>query len=111
MKTAKYVIHHVIDGEKTSVFHTDDSFLEFAKLIARENEDIEPESASAAVQYIHTFCPNLELTLDVEMCSKDDIARVIYVYASTNDYHRYENKISFQEYVKQWVKDNFPFSA
>lgn len=64
-KAAIYVIKHVIDGEKESVFKTDSEFVHFVRQIAVENEDEELSitCVGEAKDYLENYCPNLELSI------------------------------------------------
>ena len=58
-----YKVAHLL-GEKTSVFNTDEEFVEFANLICKENEDdnwFAIHNAVDAKDYIKQNCSNLKL--------------------------------------------------
>lgn len=107
----KYLVHHTTDGEKSSIFHTDEAFLAFAKLIAKENGDPPPRSAAGAAGYIYRFCDNLELHENLELYTKEEVEKAIYACMSKNDYFMYKDKMSVSDYIKKWVEDNSPFSS
>lgn len=59
----EYHIFHNIDGERTTILHTDEAFLKFVKDISDENFDETPTTISEAKYYINTYCENLTLTI------------------------------------------------
>lgn len=65
IKPVKYSVFHNIDGDKTSHFTDDASFIHFVRQIAVENEDDELSilSVGEAAHYITNYCPNLTLNI------------------------------------------------
>ena len=64
-----YIVKNIDDVIKE--FDTDDSFIEYARVIYKENEDGNPypseihwlpDNIKNAIEYIHEYCPELELT-------------------------------------------------
>lgn len=60
-----YSIFHNLDGDRTTILHTDLAFITFVRQIVIENEDYDYSilGVSDAVEYIEDYCPNLTLTI------------------------------------------------